>query len=98
MALKLFGGAGAEYQQRYGAKDETFAMISVKARRHARHNERAIFRDEVTVEAVLASPRMLGPLTRLQCCPPPCGRAAAVIVSENFARRTVIRPALLIIG
>src|SRR3546814_4838736 len=25
MALKLFGGAGAEYQQRYGAKDETFA-------------------------------------------------------------------------
>src|SRR3546814_19604463 len=63
MALKLFGGAGAEYQQRYGAKDETFAMISVKARRHARHNERAIFSDEITVVEVLASPRMLGPLT-----------------------------------
>jgi acetyl-CoA acetyltransferase len=87
MALKLFGGAGAEYQARYGASDETFAMISVKARRHAKHNERAIFRTEVTVEEVLASPHMLGPLTRLQCCPPTCGGAAAVIVSEAFAKR-----------
>ena len=87
MALKLFGGAGAEYQERYGASDEAFARISVKARRHAKHNERAIFRDEVTIEEVLASPRMLGPLTRLQCCPPTCGGAAAIVVSENFARR-----------
>ncbi len=87
MALKLFGGAGAEYQRLYGASDETFARISVKARRHAKHNERAIFRDEVTIEQVLASPHMLGPLTRLQCCPPTCGGAAAVIVSEDFARR-----------
>lgn len=87
MALKLFGGAGAEYQRRYGASDETFARVAVKARKHARHNERAIFRDEVTVEEVLASPRMLGPLTRLQCCPPTCGGAAAVVVSEAFARR-----------
>ena len=87
MALKLFGGAGAEYQQRYGASDETFARISVKARRHAKHNERAIFRDEVTVEEVLASPHMLGPLTRLQCCPPTCGGAAAIVVSERFAKQ-----------
>src|SRR3546814_10376282 len=73
-------------------------MISVKARRHARHNERAIFREEVTVEEVLASPRMLGPLTRLQCCPPTCGGAAAVIVSENFARRKGIRADIVIRG
>ena len=96
MALKLFGGAGAEYQARYGASDETFARISVKARRHARHNERALFRDEVTVEEVLASPRMLGPLTRLQCCPPTCGGAAAVIVSEDFARRRGIKSGIVI--
>jgi acetyl-CoA acetyltransferase len=29
---------------------------------------------------------MLGPLTRLQCCPPTCGAAAAVLVSESFAK------------
>jgi sterol carrier protein 2 len=98
MALKLFGGAGAEYQQRYGASDETFARISVKARRHAEHNERAIFRGQVTVEEVLASPRMLGPLTRLQCCPPTCGGAAAVIVSEAFARRKGLKAGVRIRG
>jgi acetyl-CoA acetyltransferase len=27
------------------------------------------------------------PLTRLQCCPPTCGGAAAVLCSEDFARR-----------
>ena len=33
MALRLFGGAGSEYQERYDTQDETFAMIVVKARR-----------------------------------------------------------------
>ena len=30
---------------------------------------------------------MFGNLTRLQCCPPTCGAAAAVVVSEAFAAR-----------
>ena len=87
MAVRLFGAAGAEYQQRYGARPETFAKITQKARRHAEHNERAIFRSQLSVEEILASPQMLGPLTRLQCCPPTCGAAAAIIVSEAFAKR-----------
>jgi len=87
MAIKLFGAAGVEYQKKYGMADETFAQVSVKARQHAKHNERAIFRDAVSIEQVLNSPRMLGPITRLQCCPPSCGGAAAVLVSEQFARR-----------
>src|SRR3546814_19249941 len=41
---------------------------------------------------------MLGPLTRLQCCSPTCGGAAAVIVSENFARRKGIRADIVIRG
>jgi acetyl-CoA acetyltransferase len=70
--------------------------VTVKARRHAEHNERAIFRSPVTVEEVLASPRMLGPITRLQCCPPTCGAGAAVLVSERFARKRGITPAIAI--
>ncbi len=87
MALRVFGGAGIEYQEKYGISDEAFAKITVKARRHARDNERAIFRNEVTVEDVLGSPRYFGPLTRLQCCPPTCGAAAAVVCSEAFAKK-----------
>ena len=87
MALKMFGGAGVEHQNKYGTKDETFAMIRAKASRHAVHNERAIFRKEVSVEDVMGSPRMTQLLTRLQCCPPTCGAAAAVICSEAFAKK-----------
>lgn len=50
-----------------------------------------MFRNEVTVEEVLASPHIYGPLTRLQCCPPTCGAAAAVLVSEEFARTHGLR-------
>ena len=87
MAIRLFGGAGQEYKQRYGCSDETFAAIAVKARRHAKDNERAIFREPLTIEEVGHAPHMFGVLTRLQCCPPSCGGAAAVLCSETFARK-----------
>jgi acetyl-CoA acetyltransferase len=85
-AAQFFGGAGTAYADRYGTKPETFAAISVKSRRHAAHNPYAVFRDPLTVEEVLASPHIYGPLTRLQCCPPTCGAAAALLVSDDFAR------------
>ncbi len=90
-AAQLFGGAGAEYAERYGMDPAVFAEVAVKARRHAANNPYAVFRDPVTVDEVLASPQIFGPLTRLQCCPPTCGAAAAVLVSEDFAARHGLR-------
>jgi acetyl-CoA acetyltransferase len=86
-AAQYFGGAGRQYAEKYGTAPETFAKISVKARQHAANNPYAVFRDQVTVEEVMASPHIYGPLTRLQCCPPTCGAAAAVICSAEFARK-----------
>ena len=85
-AAQYFGGAGREYCEKYGMDESVFARIAVKARAHAAHNPYAVFRDPLTVEEVLASPAIYGPLTRLQCCPPTCGAAAAILVSESFAR------------
>ncbi|MEO8115711.1 MAG: lipid-transfer protein [Phenylobacterium sp.] len=87
IAMRLFGGAGRDYAQRYGTAPETFAKVTVKARAHAARNPKAVFREPLSVEAVLASPMMYAPLTRLQCCPPTCGAAAAVVVSKAFADR-----------
>lgn len=86
-AAQQFGGAGRDYQQRYGAADETFGMISVKARRHAARNPFAVFREPITLEDVMASKRLYGPVTRFQACPPTCGAAAAVLVSSAFAKK-----------
>ncbi|MFD8778486.1 lipid-transfer protein [Streptomyces sp. NPDC059916] len=90
-AARYFGGAGSAYAKEYGLAEDTFARIAVKARRHAKNNPYAVFRDPVTVEEVLASPEIYGPLTRLQCCPPTCGAAAAVLCSEEFARKHGLR-------
>ena len=87
LAAQLFAGAGIEHQKKYGTKNETFAKITVKARKHAEHNERAIFRNLVTLDEVLASPMQAPPLTRLQCCPPTCGAAAVIICSDEFAKK-----------
>jgi len=59
----------------------------VKARKHAEHNERAVFRNLLTVEEVMESPHQFGPVTRFQCCPPTCGGAAAIVCSDEFAKK-----------
>ncbi|MGH2342284.1 lipid-transfer protein [Segnochrobactraceae bacterium EtOH-i3] len=98
MAPKIFGGAGIAHQMKFGTKDETFAAIRAKASRHAVHNERAIFRKEVSVDEVMASPKVTRLLTRLQCCPPTCGAAAAILCTPEFARRHGIDARVTIAG
>jgi acetyl-CoA acetyltransferase len=86
-AAQFFGGAGRDYLKQHGIRRDTFARISVKARQHAARNPFAVFRNLVTLDEVMASPTVFDPMTRLQCCPPTCGAAAAVVCSEDFARR-----------
>ncbi|MEV6195465.1 lipid-transfer protein [Streptomyces sp. NPDC051920] len=90
-AAQLFGGAGQAYLDKYGVSDDLFAKIAVKSRKHAANNPYAVFRKPITEEEVLASAQQYGPLTKLMCCPPTCGAAAAIIVSEDFARRHGLR-------
>jgi acetyl-CoA acetyltransferase len=86
-AAQMFGGAGREYRWKYGTKRETFAKISEKARRHASKNPFALFTQTLSVEEILASDEVFDPLTRYQCCPPTCGAAAAIVCSDEFARK-----------
>lgn len=86
-AAQFFGGAARDYIRQHGIDKSTFARISVKARQHAARNPLAVFRQTVSLDEVLAAPTVFDPLTRLQCCPPTCGAAAAVLCSEDFARR-----------
>lgn len=88
MAPYLFGCAARDYASSHGLRADTLARISVKSRAHALHNPRAMFRDPLTIEQVLASPMVFDPLTRLQCCPPTSGAAAAILVSGRFLARS----------
>jgi acetyl-CoA acetyltransferase len=86
-AAQMFGGAGREYRWKHGTRRETFAKISEKARKHAANNPYALFTDQLSVEQILASPDVFDPLTRYQCCPPTCGAAAAILCSDDFAKK-----------
>jgi len=63
----------------------------VKARSHAANNPYSVFRDPITVEDVRNAPHVYGPLTRLHCCPPTCGAAAAVLCTPAFAAKHGLR-------
>jgi len=95
-AAQMFGGAGREYRWKYGTKKETFAKVSSKARKHASNNPYALFNQVLSTEEVLASEEVFDPLTRFQCCPPTCGAAAAVLCSDEFAKKKGITNAVYI--
>jgi sterol carrier protein 2 len=86
-AAQMFGGAGREYRWEHGTKRETFAQISVKARQHASRNPYALFGQVLSLEEVMASEEVFDPLTRFQCCPPTCGAGAAILCSDEFAKK-----------
>ncbi len=97
-AAQMFGGAGREYRWKYGAKRETFGKISEKARKHAANNPLAMFNQVLSLEEIMASDEVFDPLTRYQCCPPTCGAAAAVLCSDEFARKHNIATPVSIIA
>ncbi|MDM0025452.1 lipid-transfer protein [Variovorax saccharolyticus] len=98
-AIRQFAGAGLAHMQKYGTRLETFAKIRAKASRHAARNPLAVFRNEVTTEEVMAAPMLWeGVITRLMACPPTCGGAAAIVVSEDYARRHGLRMDVQITG
>jgi sterol carrier protein 2 len=92
LALRYFGGAGLSHMKKYGTPLESFAKIRAKASRHAKNNPLALFRKEVTADDVM-NDQVIWPdvMTRLMACPPTCGGAAAVLVSEKFANQHGLR-------
>lgn len=98
-AIRQFAGAGMSHMKKYGTKLETFAKIRAKASRHAARNPLAVFRNVVSTEDVMAAPMLWeGVLTRLMACPPTCGAAAALVVSEAFAKKRGLRTNVIIAG
>ena len=99
LALRYFGGAGKSHMDKYGTEISDFAKIRAKASRHAKNNPKALFRTEMSEGDVLQSPEMIpGVMTRLMACPPTCGAAAAILVSEEFVKKRGLRADVKIIA
>lgn len=75
------------YMASYGATPLHFAKCAAKNRAHAVLNDNAAVRAPMDADRILADRVVVPPLTRAMCGGIADGAAAAVIVSESFARR-----------
>lgn len=85
--MDIYADMAKHYMARSGATEADFAAVAVKNHDHAVHNPVAQYRDPVTVEQVLESRRISGPLTLLMCSPIGDGAAAMLLASEERAAR-----------
>lgn len=86
MFMDIYASAARSHMKRYGTTKEQFAAVSAKNSFHGSLNDRAQFREALTVEQVLAEPMIAEPLTRPMCSPIGDGAAAVVLVSEKKAK------------
>ncbi|XP_047992452.1 sterol carrier protein 2 [Leguminivora glycinivorella] len=87
MTPQYFGNAAMEHMKKYGTTELHLAKIAAKNHRHGVKNPRAQSAREYTVEEVLNSRKIYGPLTKLECCPTSDGAGAAVLMSEEAVIR-----------
>ena len=90
--MDVYALLARRYAERSDATEADFAAVAVKNHRHGALNPKAQYRDEVTVEEVLASRRISGPLRLLMCSPIGDGAAALVLCSAERAAAAGIEP------
>lgn len=83
----FFAMVAQRHMADHGTTLDQMADVTVKNRRHAAANPRAQYRQPTTRQEVLASATVADPLTVMQCCPTGDGAAAAILVSEDLARK-----------
>jgi acetyl-CoA acyltransferase len=85
--MDVYAGMTRHYMEQSGATPEDFARIAVKNQGNGKLNPKAQYGGDLTVEEVLSSRQISGPLTLLMCSPIGDGSAAIVLCSEEAARR-----------
>lgn len=93
--------AAQRHMHEHGTTPEQLAWIKVAASHHAQHNPDAVLRKVLTVEDVLASPKVADPLRRMDCCVITDGGGAVIVARPEIARdlaRAQGRPVVTVLG
>lgn len=85
--MDIYASMALEHMSKYGTTQAQFAAVSAKNSYHGSLNPRAQYREQLTVEHVLAAPEIIYPLTLPMCSPIGDGAAAVILVSERKARQ-----------
>ncbi|MDP8023684.1 MAG: thiolase domain-containing protein [Nitrososphaeria archaeon] len=74
------------YMSKYSVKEEDLCEVAVKNHYYGSFNEKAQFRNKITVEKCMSSPYVAWPLKLYDCSPITDGAAAVLIASEDFIK------------
>jgi acetyl-CoA C-acetyltransferase len=88
----LYAMIARAHMQAHGTTLEDLAAVSVKNHRHGAMNPKAQFRQEVTMEQVMASSLVADPLRLLHCSPVSDGAAAVLLCPLSRAKEFTDRP------
>lgn len=82
----------------YGTTEEDMALVAVKAHKYASYNEKAHFRNRITVDDVLKSRVISWPIKLLDSSPISDGSSSAIFASEEAIRKLHIEDPVWVIG
>ena len=82
----------------HGTTEEQLARIAIAARAHGAANADAQLRKPLTMDEYFASPWVVEPLRRADCCLISDGAAAVVVMSAERARKSGVRAPVPILG
>jgi acetyl-CoA acetyltransferase len=96
LPVTAYALAASRHMHEFGTTPEQLAWVAVSARRWAQRTPGAWSRDDLTIEDVLAAPRVCDPLGVRDCCLVTDGGAALVVTSADRARALRRRPVYLL--
>jgi acetyl-CoA C-acetyltransferase len=75
------------HMRKYGTTEEQMAKVSVKNHKNSTRNPQALFRKQVSLNDVMTSRKIAGPIKLLDCSAPCDGASAVLLVSEEKAKK-----------
>jgi acetyl-CoA acetyltransferase len=94
-AGQMFAPTFMRHMHEYGTTPEQVAMVKVVHSEHASNNPKALYKQRVTVDDVLASRVICTPLHLLDCCVETDNGTAIIVTSAERARDLRHTPALI---
>ncbi len=85
--MDVYAALCRDHMRRYGTTPRQIAAVAAKNHSHSVHNPLSQFRQDFTIDQVLAAPAITYPLTLPMCSPISDGAAAAVLCNAAGLRR-----------
>lgn len=98
MFMDLYYIMARHHMEKYGTTAEQMAAVSSKNHFHSTMNPKAHFQMPMSIEEILAAPKVSGPLTIPMCAPLTDGAAAVIVVSEKALSRFSSATPIQILG